>query len=365
MPSFILQARSWDSRLVRPAASVSCRGQPSTYAVSLAAVARLGILTSGGDAPGMNAAFRDAVRTAAEEGWEAIGFRRGYTGLIDNLSLPLGPRDVANVVQRGGSVLDTSRERRFKDPACRERAARVLEEHRCEALVVIGGEGSQQGAVALQEQWGGVIVGVPSTIDNDLGGTDHSIGFDTACNTALEAIDRIRDTASALDRLFFIEVMGRKRGFIALEVAVGGGAEIVLLPEVPLDTEWLLDVIRSNYERGKVSCIVVVAEGAHPGGARGLLQEIDDRLVQLQLQGADPRVTILGHIQRGGSPTARDRVLASRLTSAAVRGAIGGAGGMLFGVRGDAVRPTPIADAIAERKEIDRSLLEMVNTLAG
>jgi 6-phosphofructokinase 1 len=328
-------------------------------------MSRLGVLTSGGDAPGMNAAVRSVVRTAAREGWETIGFRRGFTGLLDNQTLPLGPRDVANILQRGGSIIDTSRERRFKDSELRHKALESLEAHDCRALVVIGGEGSQQGAAALQEVWDGAVVGVPSTIDNDLGGTDQSIGFDTACNTALEAIDRIRDTASSLDRLFFIEVMGRNRGFIALDVAVAGGAEAVVLPEEPLDAEWLLEMIRSNYERGKLSCIIVVAEGGHPGGARGLLQEIGERLVALRLPGAEPRVTILGHIQRGGYPTVRDRVLASRLASMATRAAIAGHGGVLCGVRGNEVRETPIADAIAEEKSIDRELLEMVNALAG
>ena len=325
---------------------------------------RLGVLTSGGDAPGMNAAVRAVVRDAAREGWETVGFRRGYTGLMDDLATPLGPRDVANILQRGGSILDTSRDKRFSDPAMRAVATDVLARHGCGALVVIGGEGSHHGAAALQEQWDGAVVGVPSTIDNDLGGTDTSIGFDTACNTALEAIDRIRDTANALDRLFFIEVMGRNRGFIALEVAVAGGAEAVLLPEEPLDVQALLRVIRDNYERGKVSCIVVVAEGAHPGGARGLLQEIEDPLSELP-GGADPRVTILGHIQRGGNPTVRDRVLASRLGCAAAQGAVHHRRGALFGVRGNGVSETTIRDAIAERKEIDRSLLEMVNALAG
>ncbi len=333
---------------------------------SLGPVPRLGVLTSGGDAPGMNAAIRAVVRHAARQGWEAVGFRRGYSGLVDDMAMLIGPRDVANIVQRGGSILDTSRDLRFRDPAVRAEAARVLDAHECQALVVIGGEGSQHGAAALQEQWDGVVVAVPSTIDNDLGGTDTSIGFDTACNTALEAIDRIRDTANALDRLFFIEVMGRNRGFIALDVAVGGGAEAVLLPEEHLDAEWLLRVIRANYDRGKVSCIIVVAEGAHPGGARGLLQEIEERLQALHLPGvAEPRVTILGHIQRGGNPTVRDRVLASRLGCAAVQGAIEGRRGMLFGARGNAVRETSIRNAIAEQKEIDRELLGMVNSLAG
>lgn len=326
---------------------------------------RLAILTSGGDAPGMNAAIRAVVRASSSAGWEAVGFRQGYTGLLEDLSVPLSPRSVANIVQRGGSILDTSRDRRFVDLGARQRACEVLARNGCSALVAIGGEGTQSGAAALQECWDGTVVGVASTIDNDLGGTDFSIGFDTACNTALEAIDRIRDTANALDRLFFIEVMGRRRGFIALEVAVAGGAEAVLLPEVPLDAEWLLEVIRQNQARGKVSCIVVVAEGAHPGGARGLLHEMDEKSRGSSLPGADPRVTILGHIQRGGNPSVRDRVLASRLGTAAANAAVTGRGSLLFGMRGPSVCATPIREALAEKREIDHSLLALVNALAG
>jgi 6-phosphofructokinase 1 len=327
---------------------------------------RIGVLTSGGDAPGMNAAIRAVVRGVTAGGGEAFGARRGFGGLIDDLVEPLGPRDVANILQRGGSILDTSREPRFHDPDMRSRAIETLDRHAIDALVTIGGSGTQQGARLLQQDWSGGVLGVASTIDNDLGGTDTSIGFDTACNTALEAIDRIRDTANALDRLFFIEVMGRRRGFIALEVAVGGGAEAVLLPEVELDTQWLVNVIRANHDRGKISCIVVVAEGAHPGGARGLLHEIQDSLEALDLPGAsDARVTILGHIQRGGNPTVRDRVLASRLGSAAARAALADDRGLVFGVRGNETHATPFDDALAEKKEIDRSLLELVNTLAG
>jgi 6-phosphofructokinase 1 len=327
---------------------------------------RVGVLTSGGDAPGMNAAIRGVVRYVSAAGGEVIGIRRGFCGLIDRVMDPLGPRDVANILQRGGSILDTSREPRFLDPATRRRAIETLERERIDALVTIGGNGTHQGSRLLQAEWQGSVLGVASTIDNDLGGTDTSIGFDTACNTALEAIDRIRDTAHSLDRLFFIEVMGRRSGFIALEVAVGGGAEAVLLPEVELDTGWLVDVIRANHERGKISCIIVVAEGAHPGGARGLLQEIEEPLAELGLMdSADARVTILGHIQRGGNPTVRDRVLASRLSTAAARAALSNERGLLFGVRGNRACATPFADALAETKEIDRTLLELVNELAG
>ena len=313
----------------------------------------------------MNAAIRGVVRCAASGGWETIGFRRGYTGLLDDLGVPLSPRSVANVLQRGGSILETSRDRRFADPAMRERAREVLARHGCRALITIGGEGTQSGAATLQAEWEGAVLGVASTIDNDLGGTDQSIGFDTACNTALEAIDRIRDTASTLERLFFIEVMGRRRGFIALEVAVGGGAEAVILPEAAVDAQSLVEIIRRNYARGKLSCIIVVAEGAHPGGARGLLHEMGEVSKELGLSGAGPRVTILGHIQRGGNPTVRDRVLASRLGTSAARAAAEDQRDLLFGVRGNAVCATPFADALSETKEIDRTLLEMVNTLAN
>lgn len=313
----------------------------------------------------MNAAIRAVVRAAAKAGRETVGFQRGFTGLIDDLALPLTPRTVANIIQRGGSILDTSRERRFREAPARATACATLAAHGCDALIIIGGEGTMHGAAALQAEWDGAVLGVPSTIDNDLGGTDASIGHDTACNTALEAIDRIRDTASALDRLFFIEVMGRHRGFIALDVAVGGGAEAVLIPEVPLDTAWLLEVIRDNQTRGKVSCIVVVAEGAHPGGARGLLQEMEEPLRRGAPPGAGPRVTILGHIQRGGNPSVCDRVLASRLGVAATHAALAGTRGHLLGMRGPHVCATPLADALADIKEIDRSLLALVNELAG
>jgi 6-phosphofructokinase 1 len=314
----------------------------------------------------MNAAIRGVVRCCSAAGSEVVGIRRGFCGLIDCIMHPLGPRDVANILQRGGSILDTSREPRFLDPEVRRRAIDTLDRERIDALVTIGGNGTQQGSRLLQDEWTGSVIGVASTIDNDLGGTDTSIGFDTACNTALEAIDRIRDTANSLDRLFFIEVMGRRAGFIALEVAVGGGAEAVLLPEVELNTDWLVEVIRANHERGKISCIIVVAEGAHPGGARGLLQEIEEPLGDLGLLGsADARVTILGHIQRGGNPTVRDRVLASRLSTAAARAALANERGLLFGIRGNKAHATPFADALAEKKEIDHTLLELVNELAG
>lgn len=313
----------------------------------------------------MNAAVRAVVRETVRGGGETLAFLRGFEGLCDDETRSLGPLDVSNVLQRGGSILDTSRCPRFFDATWRERSARTLEERGCDALVVIGGDGSQAGAAALAEAWDGAVIGIPSTIDNDLGGTDRSIGFDTACNTALEAVDRVRDTAHTLDRPFFIEVMGRERGFLALEVAIGGGAEAVVVPEVEFDPERLLDVIRRNLERGKVNSIVVVAEGAHPGGARGLLQEIEEGLESIGVAGADARVTILGHIQRGGNPSSRDRVLASRLGAAAAEAARHGDGNVLVGARGSEIHAVPIPDALADEKRIDLGLLELVEGLAG
>ncbi len=329
-------------------------------------VQRLAVLTSGGDAPGMNAAIRAVVRAGTRAGWDVIGFRRGYSGLIDDVAIDLDARAVANILQRGGSILDTAREDRFHDPAARERARSVLTNRGCMALITIGGNGTQTGASKLQSVWNGAVIGIPSTIDNDLGGTDRSIGFDTACNTALEAIDRIRDSANTLDRLFLVEVMGRHCGFIALDVAIGGGAEAVLLPEVPFDCDALAQIVQGNYERGKLSCIIVVAEGAFPGGARGVLDEMDARGVSLEAaQGAGARVTILGHIQRGGNPTVRDRVLASRLSVAAVDAAACGRRNLLVGVSSRSICETGFAEALMEKREIDPTQLALVNTLAG
>ena len=324
------------------------------------------MLTSGGDAPGMNAAIRSVVRAAYKRGWETVGFRRGFSGLIDRHTEPLAPRLVANIIQRGGSILDTSREPRCLEPGWRRQAIEALDAESCRGLIVIGGNGSQAGAASLQEKWDGPVVGIPSTIDNDLGGTDRSIGFDTACNTALEAIDRIRDTANSLDRLFFVEVMGRGAGFIGLEVAVGGGAEAVVLPERPVDCRALSDVIQTNYAKGKKACIIVVAEGAHPGGARGLLQEMHEQGLPLASEpGAVPRVTILGHIQRGGNPTVIDRVLASRFGIAAVEAVVAEHRGVIVGIRGDSIVETDRVRALKESRVIENDLLELVNTLAG
>src|SRR5215467_11030225 len=283
---------------------------------------RIGLLTSGGDAPGMNAAIRAIVRHALGRSLEVVGIRRGYAGLLAGEVQPLTRAGVANIIQRGGTVLGTSRSAEFMRPEGRARAAAVLRGAGIEGLVVIGGDGTFHGATLLAEEHGVCVAGVPGTIDNDVYGTDFTIGFDTAVNTALEAIDRVRDTAASHERLFLVEVMGRTCGDIALGVGVAGGAEDVLLPESPRDLLDLAADLRHSWERGKRSSIIVVAESGEQGRSFRLAEEVG------RLTGLEPRVCILGHIQRGGTPSARDRVLASRLGAGAVDILVEG-GGMM------------------------------------
>lgn len=319
---------------------------------------RIGVFTSGGDAPGMNAAIRAVVRQAAVLGLEVIGIRRGYAGMIQGEFLPIGPRDVANILQRGGTVLLTARSQAFMTEEGRRKAYQKLSEAGIEGLVAIGGDGTFRGAMRLLEEFRIPVVGVPGTIDNDLYGTDYTIGFDTAVNTALEAIDRIRDTAASHERVFFIEVMGRNAGFIALDVGLAGGAEVIALPEVPVDPRRVAEVLLDSQHRGKTSSIVVVAEGAYPGGAEGLLEAIRAHAE------VEARVTVLGHIQRGGSPTAKDRILASRLGAAAVEALFGGTSGVMVGEVEGEVELTPLKDAVERKKGINRALLDLVQTLS-
>ena len=318
---------------------------------------RIGVLTSGGDAPGMNAAIRAVVRHALGQKLEVIGVRRGYAGLLAGELQPLTRAGVANILQRGGTILGTSRSEEFRTPEGRARAAGVLRGAAIEGLIVIGGEGTFHGASLLAEEHGVVVVGVPGTIDNDVYGTDFTIGFDTAVNTALEAIDRIRDTAASHDRLFFVEVMGRTSGDIALGVGVAGGAEDVLVSDTPTDLEALAAEVRLSWQRGKRSSIVVVAERGEPGRVFRLAEEVR-RLTQLE-----PRVGVLGHIQRGGTPSARDRILASKLGAAAVDIVLEGGGAMAAEVCGRVAR-VPLRDAWGKRRELPTDLLALVRDLA-
>jgi len=319
---------------------------------------RIGVFTSGGDAPGMNAAIRAVVRAGTAQGLEIVGIRRGYQGMIDGDFVNLGPRDVANTLQRGGTILLTARSKDFTSQEGRAKGAKNAREAGVEGIVCIGGDGSYTGAAKLWEEYQIPIVGVPGTIDNDLYGTDYTIGFDTAINTALDAIDRIRDTAASHERVFFIEVMGRHAGFIALEVGIAGGAEVIVVPEDPTSANLCADVIGRSASKGKKSSIVVVAEGGYEGGATALAKDVQ------MCSGLEGRVTILGHIQRGGSPTSADRVLASRLGAAGVQALVNGASGVAIGVVNDEIEHTPFKEAITKKKDINREKYELAKVLA-
>jgi 6-phosphofructokinase 1 len=274
---------------------------------------RIGVLTSGGDAPGMNCAIRAVVRTAIYHGLEVMGIERGYAGLIDGAASQMGARSVGGIMNRGGTILRSARSEEFMTPEGRDAAAENLKRFLIEGLVVIGGDGTYRGAMKLADEHGVSCVGVPGTIDNDIGGTDYTIGFDTAINTALDAIDKIRDTAASHDRLFVVEVMGRGVGFIALSVGVAGGAEEILCPETASDIDAMCARLELGRKAGKTSSIVIVAEGDETGGAVKVGERIREKT-----HFTDVRVCVLGHLQRGGAPTAYDRIMASRFGSEAV-----------------------------------------------
>ncbi len=319
---------------------------------------KIGILTSGGDAPGMNACIRAVVRCAAKYQIEIIGFRRGYAGLLQNDFIKLGPRSVANIIHRGGTFLETARCDEMKTAEGLQKAVANLQQESVEGLITIGGDGTFRGAVALAEVGNIKVIGIPGTIDNDVYGTDYAIGFDTAINTALDAIDKIRDTAGSLQRPFFIEVMGRSRGFIALAVGIAGGAASILIPETETKIEELCLEMRRNIEKGKKSSIVVVAEGDDAGGVFQVAQRVWERLK------LEYRICVLGHIQRGGSPTARDRILASQLGAAAVDALADGKSGYMVGeLKGEMIF-TPLKDTWEKQKELDNNLLRLVKILA-
>jgi 6-phosphofructokinase 1 len=325
----------------------------------MADVTTVGVFTSGGDAPGMNAAIRAVVRTALARGLRVTGVVRGYKGLIRGDFIDLKASSVSNIIQTGGTVLKTSRSEEFLEVEGRAAAAVKLAEAGIDALIGIGGDGTFRGLLDLTNEHGTRVLGVPGTIDNDIAGTDDTIGFDTAVNTALESIDKIRDTADSHDRIFFIEVMGRRCGAIALEVGLAGGAEAIAIPEVPSDVDQICEILVEGRRRGKTSFIVVVAEGACEGGANALAAGVKERT------GYDYRISIVGHVQRGGSPTSFDRTLASRLGSAAVDALIAGATGHMVGVVRDRVKLVPLAEVTVLPKEIDLDLLKVARVIAG
>jgi 6-phosphofructokinase 1 len=323
------------------------------------AAGTLAVLTSGGDAPGMNAAIRAVVRVGTARGLRVIGVRNGYRGLTEGDFLPLGPRDVGGIIERGGTMLGSSRCPAMHEDAGQELAMRRLREAGIAHLVVIGGNGSQAGAAALQRR-GAAVIGIASTIDNDLAGTDISIGATTAVETALGAIDRLRVTASSHHRAFLVEVMGRDCGYLALTAGITGGAEAIVVPEAEMTPEQVATALRSAWDRGKSHAIVVVAEGAHHD-ADALARYFDEHAARL---GFELRVTRLGHIQRGGSPCAFDRLIATRLGAAAIDYAASGRHGVLLGMVGGEVAASPLAAVGRISRAIDAGLLELAGTLA-
>ncbi|MDR7130833.1 6-phosphofructokinase 1 [Algoriphagus sp. 4150] len=317
---------------------------------------KIAVFTSGGDSPGMNACVRAVVRTAIFKGLEVYGIYRGYEGMIDGDIKRMQSHSVSNIVQRGGTILKSARSMEFKTPGGRKKAYDNLIAHGIEGLVAIGGDGTFTGAKLFFEEYGIPTIGCPGTIDNDLYGTDYTIGFDTAVNTALEAIDKIRDTAAAHDRIFFIEVMGRDAGFIAVESGIGGGAEFVMVPETKTNLD---DVVKSlkNLRKSKSSSIIVVAEGDEAGNAQTIMEKVKTKLND---PAKDFKVTTLGHIQRGGNPTARDRVLASRCGMSAVEGLLAGHQYHMAGIINQEVVFTPFADCIGKTKHLIEDHLKLM-----
>jgi len=321
-------------------------------------VQKIGVLTSGGDAPGMNACIRAVVRSAVQRSVDVVGIRRGYSGLLNREFVKLNRRMVANIIQRGGTILESSRCEELKTAEGRRKGIQILEQEGIEGLVVIGGDGTFRGAAAISEESQIKLLGIPATIDNDVYGVDYTIGFDTAINTALEAIDRIRDTADAFECVFFVEVMGRLSGFIALEVGIAGGAEEIIIPEKETDLEKLCRTLKESFRRGKRSSIVVVAEGNEVGHSVQIANYVQHRLK------VSCRVCILGHVQRGGAPTARDRVLASKLGMAAVDGILNGKQGHVVGERKGELIYIPFRETCEKKKELDTYFLESSKVLA-
>lgn len=322
-------------------------------------IRKIGIMTSGGDSPGMNAAIRAAVRTAIYNNIEVYGIRRGYQGMIDGDIFPMQATDVSNIIQRGGTILKTARSKDFMTVEGRQKAFDQLKHHGIEALVLIGGDGTFRGAVNFFKEHTIPAIGLPGTIDKDLAGTDFTIGFDTAVNTAVSAIDKIRDTAEAHDRLFIVEVMGRDAGYIALNSGISCGAEDILIPETVTDIEDVLQRIDNDERRKKTVHILVVAEGDDFGTATDFHKTIQERF-----PAKDVRTSILGHIQRGGSPTYADRVLASRLGYSAVNALIEGRTQVMAGIINGEVVYTPFDEVVKQNATISEDMINMIRVLS-
>ena len=323
-------------------------------------IKKIGVLTSGGDSPGMNAAIRSVVRTCAYYNVKCIGIYRGYQGMIEGDFVEMGPRSVNNIVNKGGTILKSARSKEFMQPEGRKKAYDNLIENDIHALVVIGGDGSFTGAEVFNKEFKIPVMGIPGTIDNDIYGTSHTLGFDTALNTVVEVIDKIRDTASSHNRLFFVEVMGRDAGHIALNAGIGAGAEEILVPEEDLGMDRLLESLRKSKYSGKSSSIVVVAEGDKTGKN---VFELKD-YIEANMPEYDVRVSVLGHMQRGGAPSCFDRVLASRLGVKAVESLLEGKTNYMVGLLNDKVTLTPLEQAIKGSTEIDKELLRVSDIMS-
>lgn len=324
-------------------------------------IKKIAILTSGGDAPGMNAAIRAVVRTCAYHNVKAIGVYRGYQGMIENDFEELNARSVRNIINRGGTFLKSARSVEFRTPEGRKKAYENLKSTGADALIVIGGDGSFTGALLFNEEFGFPVMGIPGTIDNDIYGTTYTLGYDTALNTVVEAIDKIRDTASSHNRMFFIEVMGRDAGFIALNTGIGGGAEKILIPEQHSKLEELLTDIEQSHNKGKTSNIIVVAEGDKTGKNVFELKEY----IEKKHPEYDIRVSVLGHMQRGGAPTCFDRVLASRMGVKAVESLLEGKSSFMVGINNDKIDLTPLEKAIkGGESKLDPELMRIAEIMS-
>lgn len=324
-------------------------------------IKRVAVFTSGGDAPGMNAAIRATVRNAIHNDLHIYGIGRGYEGMINGDIRRLETTDVSNIIHRGGTILKTARSQRFMTPEGRKQAFENLLFHDIDALIAIGGNGTFTGATKFMEEFPDMpIIGIPGTIDNDLFGTDFTIGFDTAVNTAVQAVDKIRDTADSHNRLFFVEVMGRHSGYIALHTAIAGGAGGVLLPEEDTSLDDLVKLLKRSAKRAKLFSIVLVAEGNHMGTVYDIARQVEEQIDIYD----DIKVTVIGHLQRGGSPSSFDRVLASVLGFTAVEALMEGKSGVMIGIRNNDVHYTPFKDAISKTKNFNKNLLRMAHLLA-
>jgi len=323
-------------------------------------IKKIGVMTSGGDAPGMNAAIRAVVRACTYYNIKCIGYYRGYEGMIENDFIELTSRNVKNIINKGGTILKSARSKEFRTVTGRKQAYENLKEENIDAIILIGGDGTFTGGALFSKEHDIPVIGIPGTIDNDIFGTQFTIGYDTALNTVVEAVDKIRDTASSHNRLFFIEVMGRDAGFIALNAGVGAGAEEILIPEEDQPLEKLIESLNRSKRNGKTSSIVIVAEGDKIGKNVFELAEY----VKENMDDYSPRVTVLGHLQRGGSPTCSDRVLASRLGVKAVEILLSGEKDVMVGIRNNQIVATPIIEIMRCKNSINRELLRISDILS-